>query len=655
MQTGAAVRRLARGSVLALLLCAPGPAFAESLQFQGTLSLHVVDFLPVVFYGAADAEVSGLPAAPRVALAASAFAGQVAVPITDPLAFPIVSIFGAGANQAGVFERPASGEAIGGAVALAGFAKVCLYAACTENPVANVTVPLSLIGRDASGHATGPVNLTVIGAPWTTGDLPPPNSVMGGASADADSVSLNLVTPIFISSNLAAFPRISAYAQIQLFAGTECENGEDDDGDGFIDFPADPSCTAATDPSERDLGDACRNGIDDDGDGLADHPADPGCFALQDGDESDAYVACDNGRDDDSDGRTDMLDSGCDSPADVDEAEIAAGACADAVDQDGDGLVAFPLDPGCASLDDEDERGDLPCDDQADEDLDAFAAYPGDPGCIGPAGPNEQFFSLACDDGRDQDGDGLPDFSFDPLDCSSPADPAEGVHLAECANGYDDDDDGRIDAADGGCTGPDDTSEDVVFPPFGVGVVQGGDPLWNSDESLRVLGAVRLLPGAVIGHRLHLDGELASTLRGGALQGGSVGGDLVVRTAFRVLAGEVLGALRTYASARVEVSGGQPGTLLEVADASRVTLYVADPGARPLGPVPEVTGTIEVTLYDGTPLSIPFLREPTARIEITDIPEPGATLAVSTAFAALARLAGRRACRDLRSGVHASR
>src|SRR5690606_9496644 len=64
---------------------------------------------------------------------------------------------------------------------------------------------------------------------------------------------------------------------------TACNDGADDDGDGLIDFPADPGCTGIDDQDETDdcpggpTCPACGNGADDDGDGLVDYPDDPGC------------------------------------------------------------------------------------------------------------------------------------------------------------------------------------------------------------------------------------------------------------------------------------------------------------------------------------------------------------------------------------------
>ncbi|NIR40560.1 MAG: hypothetical protein GWN73_34105, partial [Actinobacteria bacterium] len=59
-------------------------------------------------------------------------------------------------------------------------------------------------------------------------------------------------------------------------------------------------------------------------------------------------------------------------------------ACADGVDNDGDGLVDLD-DPGCQdALDDSERSPELACDDGIDNDGDGLADYPADPGCGGP-------------------------------------------------------------------------------------------------------------------------------------------------------------------------------------------------------------------------------------------------------------------------------
>jgi len=80
---------------------------------------------------------------------------------------------------------------------------------------------------------------------------------------------------------------------------TICNNGVDDDGDGYTDYPNDPGCTSLADNDELDSCDpvnnpascpTCFNGLDDDGDGLTDYPADPGCASAADTSEIDECV-----------------------------------------------------------------------------------------------------------------------------------------------------------------------------------------------------------------------------------------------------------------------------------------------------------------------------------------------------------------------------
>ena len=58
-------------------------------------------------------------------------------------------------------------------------------------------------------------------------------------------------------------------------------------------------------------------------------------------------------------------------------------ACDDGLDNDGDGLVDYPDDGGCASINDESETDPLRlCDDGLDNDGDGKVDYPADPGCL---------------------------------------------------------------------------------------------------------------------------------------------------------------------------------------------------------------------------------------------------------------------------------
>jgi len=86
--------------------------------------------------------------------------------------------------------------------------------------------------------------------------------------------------------------------------------------------------------------------------------------------------------------------------------------CSDGIDNDGDGLIDYPADPGCTSpTDNSEHESTLPCDDGIDNDGDGLIDYKadgsGDPGCAYPAFPTE---SPACQDGIDNDGDGKIDF-----------------------------------------------------------------------------------------------------------------------------------------------------------------------------------------------------------------------------------------------------
>jgi hypothetical protein len=97
--------------------------------------------------------------------------------------------------------------------------------------------------------------------------------------------------------------------------------------------------------------------------------------------------ACSDGRDDDGDGK----------PASVTDTLIGASECADTLDNNGDGRIDYPADPGCA----------MPGDNLEDT------------VCPGPACP-------ACSDGTDNDGDTRIDYPDDPS-C-----PAAGVISEAC-------------------------------------------------------------------------------------------------------------------------------------------------------------------------------------------------------------------------------
>ena len=138
----------------------------------------------------------------------------------------------------------------------------------------------------------------------------------------------------------------------------ECEDGIDNDKDFALDYPNDFSCTSSNDDDEFSPKTACQDTLDNDGDGVIDYPQDLGCSSLQDYNE---VGQCQDGIDNDNDSYCDFY--GCTKlgeAADVgcislnDNYELNA-ICIDGEDNDGDGLIDYPSDPGCDSTEDDDE------------------------------------------------------------------------------------------------------------------------------------------------------------------------------------------------------------------------------------------------------------------------------------------------------------
>jgi hypothetical protein len=198
----------------------------------------------------------------------------------------------------------------------------------------------------------------------------------------------------------------TAASESRAVKKAQCSDGVDNDGDGKIDFPADPGCSSATDDSEADNGGIpeCRDGVDNDGDGKIDFPDDPGCSSRNDDSEAGGGGAaqCNDGKDNDGDGKIDFPDDpGCSSTKDDSEAGNGSGTagagagggtqCSDGVDNDGDGKIDFPADPGCSSAQDDSEGGNggTQCSDGVDNDGDGLIDFPNDPGCSSASDDSE--------------------------------------------------------------------------------------------------------------------------------------------------------------------------------------------------------------------------------------------------------------------------
>ncbi len=88
-----------------------------------------------------------------------------------------------------------------------------------------------------------------------------------------------------LCANLGNFIGIDAPVEVPGAAQRQpqCSDGVDNDGDGKIDFPADPGCDSRQDDDERNF--QCSDRVDNDGDGKIDFPNDPGCSSPQDDSE----------------------------------------------------------------------------------------------------------------------------------------------------------------------------------------------------------------------------------------------------------------------------------------------------------------------------------------------------------------------------------
>lgn len=250
----------------------------------------------------------------------------------------------------------------------------------------------------------------------------------------------------------------------------DCADGLDEDGDGLVDYPADPGCTSASDTSEREAGLVCDDDVDADGDGDAAFPDDPGCSSAIDPSEREIGLACDDGLDQDGDGLADYPDDpGCVDASDPSEYEPSL-ECDNGVDEDGDGLFDHPADPGCASLLDTSELDpSVECDNGIDDDGDGLLDHPDDPGCLSVTDPDELALALVCDNGLDDDGDGTIDWADG--GCDDAFDPSERGAPEECDNGLDDDGDTFFDYPDDpDCSGP---TDDVELPEPGLGPMVG--------------------------------------------------------------------------------------------------------------------------------------------------------------------------------------
>lgn len=204
-----------------------GAAHAATLDFSGSLSLRIATLNPIPVPGSGSATVNGAGVAGHLTslgIPAGPFAVEKFVlPVTDPSVFPIAGVQVTAQNAEGNFVGN-GGAGFAGPMVINGQSKVCLFGSCSA-ALQNLSVPLSVVGNgnpaEQVAFVTGAVNLTVVGAPWTTGtaligDLQAGGfSQMGGvapaSNTGAEGGHVTLVTPLFISTNIGASAVVPAF------------------------------------------------------------------------------------------------------------------------------------------------------------------------------------------------------------------------------------------------------------------------------------------------------------------------------------------------------------------------------------------------------------------------------------------------------------
>ncbi len=249
-------RLLAALSILSLSILTAVPALAAEVAFDGKISVALgTNTVEITETGIATINGTG-PASPAASVtqlevdAGNFVTTGFLVAVTDPGAFPIVSIQATLSNQQGLFTGPGPGVVSGfnGQMQIQGVNKICLFSPCSAPPPANVTVPVSVIGVGGSVTASVLVNVTAEGAPWTTGVV----SITGAAPANCENdkivekavggrgvirgieatqdgcandvttptmsqpSALRLVTPVFVSTNIGTSAVVPTFGALDL-------------------------------------------------------------------------------------------------------------------------------------------------------------------------------------------------------------------------------------------------------------------------------------------------------------------------------------------------------------------------------------------------------------------------------------------------------
>ncbi|MBU1222086.1 hypothetical protein KKF34_13770 [Myxococcota bacterium] len=196
---------------------------------------------------------------------------------------------------------------------------------------------------------------------------------------------------MIIMFSLTFFPSCDDDTSTNPWIETACDDGIDNDNDGFIDCN-DQDCfeTQACNPVE-----ICNDGIDNDNDGFTD------CKDADCDNECDDREICNDETDNDNDGYIDCDDQDC---LGHEHCEKPAEICDDGIDNDDDGYT------DCEDTDCADDCGPVleHCGDGIDNDGDGFIDC-ADPDCAQDTQYCGAGMEWDCTDGLDNDGDGLTD------------------------------------------------------------------------------------------------------------------------------------------------------------------------------------------------------------------------------------------------------
>ena len=277
------------------------------------------------------------------------------------------------------------------------------------------------------------------------------------------------------------------YSKCVLKSPEKCDNGIDDNGDGYIDC-LDEACmfTSACIVEQSNV-EICDNGIDDDKNGLADCK-DPACVMSGNCKPSTVYEICDNGIDDDKNSLKDCDDPACKSTpvCQVTSVEI----CDNAIDDDKNGLIDCQ-DPACFS--DSACKTEEICGNNIDDNKNGLADCQ-DPACASHATCSTSAPVEICNDNIDNDLDGAVDCKD--TDCRNDITCIlSGENI--CANGIDDNGDELIDCQDPVC------KNDIACKSFSE-LIEGScqaTPMRNSGAPLSALILGMLGLGALLRRR----------------------------------------------------------------------------------------------------------------------------------------------------------